>query len=418
MSTEKTIPTQPSKRIIAIDLLRGFALLGILLMNIQSFSMPEAAYFNPAAYGDLTGINRLVWTLSHIFADQKFMTIFSLLFGAGIILFTSRLEERGMPSLKMHYRRTFWLLIFGLVHAYLFWIGDILVAYALCAFVVVWFRKLSPRWLVLLGLILFAVPSVLAGLMGGSMAYWPPEMVEEMTLEFSPDAATIQEEIEIYRGSWLTQMEARVPGSLAMQTMAFIFWSGGRAGGLMLMGMALFKWGVLSAQRSRRFYLGMMLVGLFVGISLAAYGVVQNFAHDWSMAYSRWGAGFHFNYWGSLLVSMGYIGLIMLWAQWGGLAKLQYALASVGRMALSNYFLHTLIATTLFYGHGFGLFGSVSRIWQLIIVLLIWTFQLIWSPIWLNYFRFGPAEWLWRSLTYWKLQPMRKKKKETAVIPA
>jgi len=417
MSKEKTSPTRPSKRIIAIDLLRGFALLGILIMNIQSFSMPDAAYFNPMAYGDLTGVNRWVWSLSHIFADQKMMSIFSLLFGAGILLFTTRVEERGLSGWKMHYRRNFWLLIFGLVHAYLFWIGDILVAYALCGFIVVWFRKLSPRVLVVLGLIAFSIPSLLGGLMEMSIPYWEPEMLEIMTEEFTPSAATIQHELETYRGSWLTQMEDRIPTAFAMQTISFIFWSGGRAGGLMLVGMALFKWGVLSAQRSRRFYGVLALVGLSVGLAMAAYGVQQNFARGWPFQYSRWGAGFQFNYWGSLLVSMGYIGLIMLWAKWGGLAKLQHALSSVGRMALSNYFLHTLICTTLFYGHGFGLYGSVERTGQVLIMLTIWAFQLIWSPIWLNCFRFGPAEWLWRSLTYWKLQPM-KKKKETAVITA
>ena len=121
--SDRPRPVPSTKRIVAIDVLRGFALLGILIMNIQSFSMPMAAYFNPTVYGDLTGINRWVWALSHIFADQKFMTIFSLLFGAGIILLTTRLEERGQSAWKIHYRRNFWLLIIGLVHAYLFWIS-------------------------------------------------------------------------------------------------------------------------------------------------------------------------------------------------------------------------------------------------------------------------------------------------------
>ncbi len=413
----KAAPTRPSTRIAAIDVLRGFALLGILIMNIQIFAMPEAAYFNPTTYGDLTGANRWVWTLSHIFADQKFMTLFSLLFGAGIILFTSRLEERSQPSLKIHYRRTLWLLLFGLAHAYLLWVGDILVAYALCALVVVWFRKLSPRWLVLLGLVSVAVPSLLASLTGASMTYWPPELYQEFAADFDPSPAVIQAEIEAYRGGWLAQMEARVPAAIEMQTMAFLFWASWRAGGLMLIGMALYKWGILSAQRSRRFYGVLALVGLAVGTAVISFGVQQNFAHGWSLAFSRWGPGFQFNYWGSLFVSAGYIGLIMLWVQWGGLGRLQNALAAVGRMALSNYLLHTLIATTIFYGHGFGLFGSVDRVGQILIVLAIWACQLVWSPVWLNHYRFGPAEWLWRSLTYWKPQPLRSKK-ETAVAPA
>lgn len=408
MTTESTNvrPAPPTKRIVPIDVLRGFALLGILVMNIQAFAMPFAAYFNPSAYGNLTGADYWVWMLSHIFADQKFMTIFSLLFGAGIILLTSRLEERGQSAWKIHYRRNFWLLIFGLAHAYLFWSGDILVLYAICAFVVFWFRKLSPRWLVVLGVLCLAVPSALVGFGGATMPYWPPEVQTEMLADWQPNEAHIQAELAAYRGGWLAQMEARVPASVESNTYAFFFWGFWRAGGLMLVGMALYKWGIVSARRSTRFYGVMLAIGL-LGLSVAAYGAQQNFAHGWGMAYSRFGPGFQFNYWASLLVSGGYIGLVMLWVQWGGLATLQMALAAVGRMALSNYLLHTLIATTIFYGHGFGLFGSVDRTGQILIVLAIWLFQIIWSPIWLHYFRFGPAEWLWRSLTYWKLQPMQ-----------
>ncbi len=408
MTTKSNIaqPAPPTKRIVAIDMLRGFALLGILVMNIQAFAMPFPAYFNPTAYGNLTGANYWVWMLSHIFADQKFMTIFSLLFGAGIILLTSRLEERSKSAWKIHYQRNFWLLLFGLAHAYLFWSGDILVLYALCAFVVFWFRKLSPRWLIVLGLLSLTVPSALVWFGGATMQYWPPELQVEMLADWQPDDALLQAELAAYRGGWLAQMEARVPRSLEINTYAFFFWGFWRASGLMLMGMALYKWGIVSAKRSPLFYGVMMAIGLLVGLSFVAYGAQQNFAHGWDIAYSRFGAGFQFNYWASLLVSGGYIGLVMLWTQWGGLAKLQIALAAVGRMALSNYLLHTLIATIIFYGHGFGLFGSVERTGQILIVVAIWLSQIIWSPIWLHYFRFGPAEWLWRSLTYWKLQPI------------
>ena len=144
-------PIQPKERIIALDFLRGFALLGILLMNIQSFAMPFSAYFNPTAFGDLTGINLGVWTFSHIFADSKFMTIFSILYGAGIVLITQKAVEKGNRPGRVHYSRTFWLLIIGLFHAYVFWYGDILVLYAVTAFVAFLFRNLSSRWLLILG---------------------------------------------------------------------------------------------------------------------------------------------------------------------------------------------------------------------------------------------------------------------------
>jgi uncharacterized protein len=348
-----------------------------------------------------------VWVLSHVLADQKFMTIFALLFGAGIVLLTNRLEKRGQSVWKIHYRRTVWLLLFGLAHAYLLWSGDILVLYVLCALVVFWFRKLSPRWLIPVGIVSLVVSSALVWAGGATMSNWPPEIHERMQADWQPDRVTIQAEVEAYRGDWLAQMDVRVHESLEMNTYGLVFVGFWRAGGLMLIGMALYKWGVLTAQRSRRFYVAMALVGLPAGLTIVAYGVQQNFAHNWDMAFSRFGPGLQFNYWGSLLVSGGYIGLVMLWARWGGLTRLQSVLAAVGRMALSNYLLQTLIATTLFYGHGFGVFGAVERTGQIVIVLATWTFQLVWSPLWLHYFRFGPAEWLWRSLSYWRPQPMQ-----------
>lgn len=402
------VPVKENQRIVAIDVLRGFALLGILLMNIQSFAMPDDAYFNPTNYGNLEGLNYGVWAFSHIFADQKFMTIFSLLFGAGILLITNKLESRGQSALGLHYRRNIWLLVFGLSHALLLWTGDILTAYALCAFWVYWLRKLKPMWLLIIGLIVMAVSPALLWLGGATMDLGGPEVVEELMLDWQPTAAMIQQDLDTYRGSWLTQMESRIPGTVEMLSTAFLFWALWRAGGLMLVGMALYKWGVLTAKRSQRFYMGMIILGFGLGIPIVAYGLTQNFAQGWTLIYSKFGAGSQFNYWGSLFVSSGYIGVIMLISQRGIFAKAQDALAAVGRMALSNYLLHTLICTTLFFGHGFGLYGSVERTTQLLIVVAIWIVQLILSPLWLRHFRFGPFEWLWRSLTYWQIQPMRR----------
>lgn len=402
------IPVQSSDRILALDALRGFAILGILIMNIQSFSMIEAAYLNPAAYGDLTGINRWVWTISHILADQKFITIFSMLFGAGVFLMTSRVEARGMKSGGLHYRRIFWLLVIGLIHAYVFWHGDILVAYAVCGLLLFLFRKLSPKKLLIIGLILFSVSSILYIFSGISMSQWPAEAVEGTMQGWKPALETIQDELAHYRGGLAAQMEHRIPASMRMQMFVFFIWTGWRAGGLMLVGMALFKWGVLSAEKSKKFYTRLWTLGWGVGLILVITGIIRNFAAGWSLQYSMF-LGSQFNYWGSLCVALGYIGMVMLMAQsekWTGMTT---RLSAVGRMALTNYLLHTLICTILFYGHGFGLFGKVERIGQILIVIAIWILQLIISPIWLRHFKFGPAEWLWRSLTYWKIQPFRLK---------
>ncbi len=150
-------PVSERERIFTLDVLRGFAVLGILPMNIQDFSMPGAAYLNPTAYGDLHGANYWVWLLSHLLADEKFMTIFSMLFGAGIFLMTSRIEAAGQPSAALHYRRMGWLVLFGLLHAYLLWSGDILFSYGVCGLLVFLFRKWRPRTSLIVGALSLAV---------------------------------------------------------------------------------------------------------------------------------------------------------------------------------------------------------------------------------------------------------------------
>ena len=401
-------PIQPKERIIALDFLRGFALLGILLMNIQSFAMPFAAYFNPTAFGDLTGINLGVWTFSHIFADSKFMTIFSILYGAGIILITQKAEEKGARPGRLHYSRTFWLLVIGLFHAYILWYGDILVLYATIAFVVFLFRKLSSRWLLIWGIVTLVIGSLITFGLGASYSFYPPEVQADFITAWSPSDAVLAEEVATYQSGWLQQMGHRAAKSLDTQTAGFFFWGLWRAGGLMLMGMGLFKMGVLTAQRSKIFYRNMLLIGFAVGLPLIIIGLVTNFNSGWSLEYARF-AGSLFNYWGSIGVSLTYIAAVMLIAQSGWGSAIVARFAAVGRTALSNYLLQTILSILVFYGFGLGLFGQVERFGQLLVVLGIWTIQLIVSPIWLRYYRFGPVEWLWRSLTYGKAQSMRVK---------
>ena len=191
-----------------------------------------------------------------------------------------------------------------------------------------------------------------------------------------------------------------------MQTNAFLFWSGWRAGGLMLIGMALFKWRILSAARSDRFYGWMVAIGLLVGLPVIATGVVQNFAHQRRFEYSFF-LGWQFNHWGSLFVAAAYLGLVMLSIRRLPGLRIWERLAAVGRMAFTNYILHSVLCTFIFYGHGLGLYGQVGRAGQQLVVLGVWIVQLAISPWWLARFRFGPLEWLWRSLTYWRLQPLR-----------
>ena len=409
MNTAQTRPSpiKPDERIIAVDLLRGVAVLGILIMNIQSFAMIQAAYFNPTAYGDLSGINRWVWIVSHVLGEQKFLSIFSILFGAGILLMTGRLEMQGQRPAGSHYRRMAWLLVIGLCHGYLLWYGDILVSYAMLGSVAYLFRRLRPRTLLITGLAIIAVSSALSLLGGWSIQFWDAKALEQNRQWWAPGAEAVARELAAFRGGWLEQMSERVRATVFFQTVGFFFFTSWRAGGLMLVGIALMKWGVLSGERSARWYRWLLVIGFGLGIPVVSYGVVANFEVGWTLEYS-WMLGSQYNYWGSLAIAGGIIGAVMLLHRSGVLTPLREALSATGRMAFSNYLLQTLICTTLFYGHGLGLFGSVERWGQLLMVVGLWIVALIVSPLWLGRFRYGPVEWLWRSLTYWSLQPMRR----------
>ena len=198
-----------------------------------------------------------------------------------------------------------------------------------------------------------------------------------------------------------------MPQSVEFETIAFIFFTFWRAGGLMLIGMALHKWKLFDAQRSPVLYRSMVLVALLVGIPIVLLGVQGNIAAAWDAGYTGF-LGWQYNYWGSVLVGLGWIGLVMLVCRRQAGRRWTRPLAAVGRTALSNYLLQSLLCTTLFYGHGLGLYGRVERTGQVAIVLAVWVVQLIVSTLWLRRFRFGPAEWLWRSLTYRELQPLRR----------
>ena len=399
-------PVGEGERLFALDVLRGVAVLGILVLNIQAFSMIGAAYMNPNAYGSLEGANGWVWRLSHVLGDQKFWTIFSMLFGAGIVLMTSRAEAKGRGAAGLHYRRMGWLILFGLLHAHLLWFGDILYTYGMCGLLLYLFRKLPPAGLIACGVALICVASATAFLFGWSMQYWPEDQVRELADEaWLPVAEIADAELAAYRGGWLEQMRSRVPDAVFFETFLFLLGGiGAKTGGVALIGMALYKLGVLTASRSVRFYLGLALVGLGAGLPIVEFGVRQNIAHGWEIMYSFFLGG-QYNLWASLLVSLGYVGIVMSIVKLGVLGLLMRTLAAVGRMALTNYLMQSIICTTIFYGHGFGRFGHLERVEQIQVVAAVSAAQLLWSPIWLAYFRFGPFEWLWRSSSYWKRQP-------------
>ena len=397
-------PVENTNRLQSLDLLRGIAILGILIMNIQSFAMPSSAYNNPLTFGDLSGFNKITWILSHLFADQKFMSIFSILFGAGIVLITEKKELDTGSSVKLHYTRNLILLLIGLLHAHLIWYGDILVAYALCSFIVYPLRKLSPRKLLITGLLIVSVPSILNGLFQFSLPYMPASELQDLRMDWAPTNELIEQEITAFSSSLSSQIKINSQKALFLETFVFLILFLWRAGGLMLVGMALYKWGVLSAVRSRSFYLKSAFYSLTIGFPIVIYGMYMNFTMNWDFQYSMF-TGSQFNYWGSLFIAYGYISLIMVFTQSNNYNTIKKRLASIGQMALTNYILHSFIGVLIFFGIGFGLFGQIDRSFQMLIVSIVCILQYLTSEKWLSSYKFGPLEWVWRSLTYGKKQP-------------
>lgn len=401
-------PIDQRNRIDSLDILRGVAVLGILIMNIQSFAMPASAYSNPTSYERLTGNDLFVWLASHIFADQKFMAIFSMLFGASLVMLSQKARKEHLRSTDLQYRRFIYLGLIGIFHAYLIWSGDILLMYAICGFLTFIFRSRKSATQIRAGVIFLLIGSLISLLIGYSVPLWEPGEYEATRIElWNPTSEMQSEEIDYYTSSWERQMLQRVPAAFEMQTTVFLFEGFWRIAGCMLIGMALYKRRVFKLKQSSKYYLKMVGYGLGLGLPLVVVGTLLDFNYDWNFRYSFFFFS-QFNYWGSVLMALGYIGIVMLICKSSTRSFMAKRMADVGRMALSNYLIQSIICTYIFYGHGLGLFGDLDRSAQAVFVLAIWVFQIAFSGIWLSYFRYGPFEWLWRSLTYGKAQPFFK----------
>jgi uncharacterized protein len=408
-------PLPESARVEPLDLLRGVAVLGILLLNIQLFAMPFAAYANPMALGEPSQRDLTIWALNHLLADQKFMTIFAMLFGAGVLLFSNRIEARGGRAAPIHYRRMGWLLVFGLLHAYLLWYGDILVLYAVCGSIVFLLRRWSPRALLATGLVVLAIGSGLYLVTGWTMSMWPPEEILILNDEiWAPRGDDIAREVTAFRSGWFAQLPTRIGFSLEMHTFEMWYWGIWRAGGLMCIGMALLKGRVLSGERSPRFYAWTAAIGLAIGLGLTTTGFIRNQATGWNLR-DGYFLNAAFNYWGSIGTALAYVGIWMVIWQARVARALVERLMHVGRMAFSCYIAETIICTTIFYGHGLGWFGALGRAGQMIVVAAVWIVLLAVAPVWLAYFRFGPLEWLWRVLTYGTVEPIARRARSAPV---
>jgi len=382
--------------------LRGSAALGILLMNVRLFAEPASLYFNPTALGPPMRLEYIIWSSTYLLADLKFLTIFALLFGAGIVLMSERIAAHGAKPGPVHYRRMVWLLVFGLVHAYLLWDGDILVPYAVCGALAFPARRLTPPVLLTLAAVVFAVGSALTLGFGAMLESAPPEVLLQWEDFWRPSAAQVADEIRTFQSGWLTQLPWRAERGLEYHGVDMWLHDVWRVTGLMLAGMGLFRLGVLSGVRGPRFYGLLALIGFAAGLPMVWWGLQQSGASGWDLRDAYFVAS-QWNYWGSVPVAFGWIGLILFACRTGVARSLLTRLAAVGRMAFTSYIAETILCTSIFYGTGLGLFGRVGGTGQLAIVVVIWGVLLVFARWWLARFGIGPLEWLWRRLTYGSL---------------
>lgn len=428
----KAAPTAGQERIAALDITRGIALFGILLMNIMFMSGPEATFFNPAySLGDPT-VNFVLWFGMFTFFEGTMRTLFSLLFGAGAMLLLLRLEAResGLGAADVYYRRTIGLILFGMLNAYVFlWVGDILFLYGVVGLFLFLFRKVPVRWLFVAAAAVLVVLIVVrvAGYhdtLDQQAAVGEAEALQAQGIELSeeqeealtawkdrlgwiaPTPEQIEEEVAEAQKGYIANFQRLRPMVVGYHTKFFYDWWFWDAFAVMLIGMALFRLGVLTLKAPVRVYWWMAGIGYAIGLPVRLWVATHVVQADFSIAaFDR--ASILYDV-GRLGMAAGHLGLILLFCCSGALAWLQRALAAVGRMALTNYLLQSIIAAFVFFGFGLGLFSRLERIEIYLVVLAVWAFEIALSLIWLRHFRFGPFEWLWRSFTYLRWQPMRR----------
>ncbi len=378
----RSAPVAERERIATLDVIRGIAVCGILLVNIESFSMVREARYDPAASGGDGAMNHLVWLGTFLFADTKFIAIFTVLFGAGIAVFDERRRERRTRwAWAAYYRRMLFLLLLGAAHGLYLWRGDILYFYAFWG-LALYFAPRLPAWVLApAGLALFAwhvrdFAQQLEGI-GGTYSWWEPEIFRSGW----HDQYAFRKQIERY---YLIDVPIQFASHLV---------------GLMLLGMASYKTGFLAGRGRLAGYVVVAAATMSAGTVMVVVStrLTRGFESETAARVFIWG---------SLLLSFGYVAAAVVLTRTLGERAIVRGLGATGRMALTNYLMQTVICTTIFYGYGFGLYNELSRVGQLALVVSIWTFQIVFSVLWIRVFRFGPCEWIWRTVSYWRWQPM------------
>ena len=391
----KAAPTR--QRIDSIDLIRGVAILGILIMNITSFSQIGMAYLNPKLGAGIEGVNGWIYSFAFLFADMRFMSMFSILFGAGMMLFIQNIERKGLKPVTYHYKRMLLLLGFGLIHAHLIWLGDILVPYAICGCLVFFIRNWSTKGLVTLASILFMIPVFMNLLTYYTLS--PRELGEIYGGIWNPESSEMLKEIQAYQSSYLGQMEARSQGAYFLETFQFISEGLWRYSAMMITGVLLFRLDWFRAIKGGSYYLRFGLVFLIAGLVISASGLYLCFERLWEGAWCMT-VGHQFTYIASFFMALSYISILVFCSTVGRGSRVQNLLKKVGRMAFTNYIFSSVVCTFIFYGHGLGYFAQFDRVQQWGVVLFVWMLILLLSNWVMKRYKQGPLEFIWRKLTY------------------
>lgn len=414
---DQPAPANSGNRIVTLDLIRGIAVLGILFANITAFGQPELVYFWPEAMtGGATSSDRLAWLIQFVLIDHKMRGLFSLLFGAGMMLFVERAWARGSGR-WLQLRRLVWLLMFGSIHFYFIWFGDILQLYAVWGMVALLCMKWRAKTQLLVGLTLYGLASVMmVGMMGApyyltthpeAAQSFPAEMRKQVAEAEDKQLKDAREKLQLHQqGSYGDfvhhQMTEAVGGNYANLTFGFM-----ETLPLILIGMALYRFGFFSGE----FDTGQMRFWGWIGLITGLAGSAM--AGWWAYA-----AGFPFHltafaFNGTMMLPrlafvLGFAALMVVWAPRFTQSCLGDRLVYAGRMAFSNYLGTSIIMLFVFSGWALGLYGTLHRVELFGVVLLTWAAMLLWSKPWLAHFRYGPLEWLWRCLTYMRVFPLRR----------
>ena len=405
-----------SRRIIALDVIRGIAVMGIFSVNVIAFAHIFPAYMNPAAMGLEGEADLATWLANFLLIDGKMRSLFSMLFGASMLLVIDRAVAAGQSAGSVHFRRMIVLALFGLLHFYFIWFGDILFLYAIIGMLAYLFRQKAARSLLIWSAGFFLLN---ASMMAASSDYFRTAQVEATAADATP--AEIEEwskaanwgaqseertarDIAIHRGSAVERAGHMLSERTFEPFLSLIFF-GPETLALMLLGMAGYKSGFLTGEWSDRKYRAIAVWTLSIGAIASAV-----------IAFNTWRSGFDlptvfFNIVVAqlpfrIMMALGYAALIILVfrnASW-----LRDRFAAVGRAAFTNYLGTSIVAALIFYGDGFGLYARLSRFEAWLVVPLVWLLMLAWSKPWLARFNYGPLEWAWRSLARWELQPMRR----------